>query len=278
MKNNKHPNKTVAYLMAVFLNTAVLFYLGKWKSALLFGLFALLFSYFLTWINAPYILLVSLILIISGLFFVIHHFFKNEQNLTKHTDWYSKWWISLLCGGVLLGSLLLIKHNIIQTFTIPSNSMSPTIEQGDTLFTNNLIRLKKNNLNNIQPGEIYVFESPYQQPFVFRVIGLPNDKITLDQNILSINGKAITHTLLTNKPNGYQTDFIEQLGRNSYTVRTTQGINNPQSNGTWTVLDNHLFFLGDNRDNAADSRYIGMIHQDKLIGKVIAIRKPLFEY
>lgn len=107
---------------------------------------------------------------------------------------------------------------------IPSASMRPTIEIGDQVFTRRVY-----NLDNLERGDIVVFKSDeLNETLIKRLIGLPNDKIKIENGIVHVNGEKLDE------------DYIGEVD---------------YFNGDYEVPEDKYFFLGDNRAISKDSRY-----------------------
>lgn len=152
-----------------------------------------------------------------------------------------------------------------------------------------------------QRGDVVVFRHPTEQAdLIKRVIGLPGDVVEVRGGILILNGHAITRQPLPsatikispNSPcrvvppaqpklastNGQASclyrAFLETLpGGPSYTV-LSQLEDGPADNFPATrVPADHLFLMGDNRDDSLDSRFstdeggVGMLPASNLIGR-----------
>ncbi len=88
--------------------------------------------------------------------------------------------------------------------------------------------------------------------FVKRVIGIPGDKIVLVNGNLFVNGIA------------YEEPYISEAYKSGYI-----------SNGEWTVGEGEYFVMGDHRNNSNDSRAVGPITRDMIVGHVTRVLWPL---
>lgn len=157
---------------------------------------------------------------------------------------------------------------------VPTGSMKPTIIEGDRLLINKMaydIRLPFSTISLVhladpKRGEIIIFESAVSdQRLVKRVIGIPGDNISMTNNRLTVNGKALDYKLVAQTTEA--TDFIETLDTTHHVIRHTHG-NQPAANfAEVTVPAGHYLVLGDNRDNSADSRFIGFVPRTEIIGR-----------
>lgn len=191
-------------------------------------------------------------------------------------------WRGLL---IFLVVMLLFRSAIADWNQVPTGSMKPTILIGDRIIVNKLAydlklpfttwHLAK--WDNPKRGEIVTFYSPRDEKLLIkRVIGIPGDVVSLRNNQLFINNQASTYSELA--PSIIeQLDTIQQQEHDFFT-ETIDDIEHPvmvvpseptqyNSFGPVKVPDNHYLVLGDNRDHSGDSRIIGFIERDRIVGR-----------
>ena len=140
---------------------------------------------------------------------------------------------------------------IIQFFCntkVVSGSMEPTIMTNDYLFGNKVIF----HLREPHRGDIVIFKSPLggTEPFVKRLIGLPGDKLKMNNGIIYVNGKTLIFP----------------------------GINinrDDDSFDTKMIPSGNYFMMGDNRGDSLDSRAWGYITKKTMIGTAVFVYRPL---
>ena len=166
---------------------------------------------------------------------------------------------------------------------IPSGSMRPTIVEGDVVWVNRLAYDLKIPLTNLvvaklgdpERGDIVTFFSPKDGTrLIKRLVALPGDVIELRNEVLFINGKAAEYTNLTlaREAIGYglvvdATQATEFVAGSRRTVQVLARVTSRRSFGPLVVPAGQFFMLGDNRDNSEDSRFIGVVARELLIGR-----------
>jgi signal peptidase I len=212
------------------------------------------------------------------------------------------WIRSIVDIAVIVLLVTAAKTAIAEPYYVPSGSMEPTLLIGDELLATKypygygsaslpsfIVLPNTQRLFGALPrrGDIVVFRWPgdRSQIWVKRVIGLPGDRIALRDGQVWINGEAAAL-----KPDGTgqaENDdgtlapaarLIETLpgGRKHTIFKLTRW--QPLDNVPETVVpQNHLFVMGDNRDNSADSRVpvraggVGLLPVENLVGRVDGI-------
>ncbi|MFD2176855.1 signal peptidase I [Veronia pacifica] len=161
---------------------------------------------------------------------------------------------------------------------VPTGSMKPTIQIGDRILVNKMaydLRIPFTGFSlytfsDPERGDIVTFESEVTgNNMVKRVIGIPGDIIAMVDNRLYINGAPMTyHQTSTQGP----IQFFEETTRNGhYQIRINRE-HSPASNfKAVEVPQGHYLMLGDNRDNSADSRFIGFVPRKEIRGRTRSV-------
>ncbi|MGI9133659.1 MAG: signal peptidase I [Rhodoferax sp.] len=166
---------------------------------------------------------------------------------------------------------------------VPSGSMHPNILEGDVVLVNRLaydLKLPLTDhvlasLGEPQRGDIVTFSSPRDGVrLIKRIIAVPGDRIAMQHKQLTINGVAASYAPLANASAQSPSDlpwqaqrYTERWNAQQHTIQWLEGAPALDRFEPLTVAPQHYLVLGDNRDNSADSRYIGLVPRERLIGR-----------
>jgi signal peptidase I len=180
--------------------------------------------------------------------------------------------------------MLMFRSAWADWMTVPTGSMNPTIIEGDRILVDKhvfglrlpwtLFRLTGG--RDPQRGEIVVFDSPVDGiSLVKRVAGVPGDVVAIDQRGLSINGEyanysagdqALVEELLASTQEREPTVYREGGVLPEHDMLRMPYPSAREHFGPVKVPDGMYLMLGDNRDNSADSRYIGFVPRRNIVG------------
>ena len=216
-------------------------------------------------------------LVVFAIIFIIYRmadgFIQAKKLVNYELKSYNKWYLYLsfvIVTGIVRTFLDLPASTGIQTFKIPTPSMNPTMQPGDRVVAS----LNYYDNNPIQQGDIVVFNSPQGGIWTFRVIGLPKDSIEIIEGKVYVNNKI---NVLTTKDeyvldDQEVTQYHEQINPTK-SIKTLRYKNvamaDTRTLEKMVVPENEYFLMGDNRDNAFDSRFLGTIKRDDILGRVI---------
>jgi signal peptidase I len=166
---------------------------------------------------------------------------------------------------------------------IPSGSMRPTLLEGDVVLVNRLAFDFKLPLSDVclatiadpQRGDVVTFSSPQDGArLIKRIVGVPGDVLEMRDDVLFVNGVAARYDdpVEVAEPMGYGMTAAalrttEHVAGAERSVQFLPGVSARRSFGPVVVPAGSYFMLGDNRDNSADSRYIGFVPRRLLIGR-----------
>lgn len=186
---------------------------------------------------------------------------------------------------------LFIRTFFYEPFNIPSGSMYPTLEVGDYLFVSKpsygysryafpfgIADFEGRVMESIpKRGDVIVFKLPNNTSvdYIKRLIGMPGDRIRMISGRLYINGQIVPREEVglrrINATEGGQetvTEYIETLPDGSmhriYEETDHESLDDTEE---FVVPEGSYFMMGDNRDNSMDSRVIGMVPADNLVGR-----------
>ena len=148
---------------------------------------------------------------------------------------------------IIILVVLFIKSFIVTPIKVNGESMYPTLEEKDIMILNKTAYY----FNDPKRFDIVVVDIK-DEYLIKRVIGLPGEHIEYIDNTLYVNGKKVAE----NFKHGKTADFnIEELDRD-------------------TVPENSYLVMGDNRENSLDSRELGFMKEEQLLGRTSLIVLP----
>jgi signal peptidase I len=184
--------------------------------------------------------------------------------------------IFLLCFGFF-------RTAIADWNPIPTGSMRPNLLEGDVVLVNRLAYDFKLPLSQIvvarlgdpQRGDIITFSSPKDGTrLIKRIVAVGGDVVEMRDERLYINGEAARYeneTAVRESVAGIgewpARRVQEQVGGQTRQVQWLDGVHARSSFEPLIVPPGQLMVLGDNRDNSADSRYIGLVPREAVIGR-----------
>ncbi len=189
---------------------------------------------------------------------------------------------------VFVAIMLLFRSAIADWNQVPSGSMKPSILVGDRVVVDKLAYdlrvpftlLRIAHFNEPARGDVVTFPSPADERlFIKRVIGLPGDVIELRDNQLIVNGEPARYTELTaaeiaalNVENKDDYRFYwESVGAMRHLVMLARQPRPGRSFPARRVPNGHYFVLGDNRDDSGDSRVIGWVSRERILGRAMGV-------
>lgn len=166
----------------------------------------------------------------------------NQEEPEKKPKSFLRDLFETILMAVILFLLLNAVTSRVKVFNI---SMEPTLKQGYLLLVNKMAY----KLGEPKYGDVIVFhyQGDQQEDYIKRVVGLPGDTVDISNGVVRVNGQPLTEPYIMELPN--------------YT-------------GRWTVPENELFVLGDNRNHSSDSHQWGTVKLDWVVGKALLVYWP----
>jgi signal peptidase I len=141
--------------------------------------------------------------------------------------------------------LFVIINAVSARIRVDGFSMEPTLRTGEFVIVNKLAYT----LGEPKLGDVIVFHYPRdpEQEYIKRVIGVAGDNVQISNGQVMVNGETISEPYIAAAP-AYESE--------------------------WTVPENSLFVLGDNRNNSSDSHNWGTVPMENVIGKAVFVYWP----
>lgn len=187
---------------------------------------------------------------------------------------------------------IVIKTFLVQAFYIPSTSMLPTLRTGDRVLVEKL----SYRFTDPARGDVVVFEKSvfgvnkdadapwYQdaQGFFRELLGLPTGtEEDYIKRIVAVSGDVVEYKgsprqLFVNNEKVPQ-DFVyrgRDTGSPTLTSADCKRLEMQRAGSGCRVPAGRVFVMGDNRGNSEDSRILGPIEEDKIVGRAFVIIWP----
>ena len=145
--------------------------------------------------------------------------------------------------------LFLIINAVSARVRVEGSSMEPSFHDGEFVIVSRL----DYRFGYPDYGDVVVFHYPGnpEEEYIKRVVGGPNDHVRIVDGTVLVNGMMLTEPYVQAEP--------------AYT-------------GEWDVPEDHIFVLGDNRNNSSDSHSWGPLPMENVIGRAVFVYWPLRDW
>jgi signal peptidase I len=195
---------------------------------------------------------------------------QKEYIVKKYNRWY--WHLLIAIGVLLLFFIYNMPERIgVANFRVCTTANQPILKMNDKV----LVDMRAYETKEPEYGDLVVFYNPKDNCYyMYRIIGKPGDIISLKNHSPVINSVASTERFIGR-------DTCDDLPVNEYEETLPNGNKHRIYKKVYpldslaanmeecTIPRDTYFLLGDNRDNAADSRYIGAVNKEFITGKIV---------
>jgi signal peptidase I len=185
--------------------------------------------------------------------------------------------------------VLAVRSFVFEPFRIPSDSMMPTLQDGDFIFVNKyayglrlpVINTKVTEGHAPQRGDVIVFRLPSNPRvnYIKRLVALPGEHVVVNDNRVYIDGRLQPQDRVGvySGPKGDESRYVgaplgrEQLGEVLHPVMFAD---QAPTDFDAEVPKGYYFFMGDNRNNSMDSRFsppVGFVPEQNLVGRAVRV-------
>lgn len=185
----------------------------------------------------------------------------EEQDVQGGTSRASNWkreavdWAKALVVAAVL--VIIIRVFLFSPYIVDGPSMKPNFHTGERIIVNKILY----DIREPKRGEVVVFHSGYNGDYIKRVIALPGETVEVRGDEVLINGERVAEPYIQ-----AEVDAAAAAG---------ESYNKDKGFPAQTVPEGHVFVMGDNRSNSHDSRSIGFIPYDEIVGRADVVIWPL---
>lgn len=159
-------------------------------------------------------------------------------------------WVVVIVIALLVA--FLVRGFVLAHFVVDGSSMSPTLESGDRVFVNKL----SYRLHDPNRGDVVVLHQisgASERDLIKRIIGLPGEEIEMRSCQVFIDGAALSEP------------YLDPATMNGNCGGDFEPVQVPAES---------IFVMGDNRGGSQDSRQLGPIDRDDLVGRAFVVFWP----
>lgn len=286
-------NAVLAFVLNAFLPPLGYVYARSLRAGLIYIVaFLLLFSVILgvTWLAPPgfYLLGTSemLMLAFQGVFAIglgTHAALLARENRVRARVGVGGWVLAILICLSPIAVAQVVRNFVIRPFTIPSASMNPTLKEGDLIGVTGSALCDR---EGVGVGDVVSFRKPASTlggpsgpyTYVGRIVAKAGQTVAMVDGVLTIDGKPV--------PRASQGEYADPTSAfPEPMLRFRETLPNGRVHDTLdfgpdghlddtalvSIPPGHWFIMGDNRDNAIDSRVYGPVPAASVCGVAVKI-------
>jgi signal peptidase I len=158
-------------------------------------------------------------------------------------------WLRDLALSVVFAVVLIVF--LYQPVKVEGTSMMPSLTNQERIFINKFTY--KLGSGRIDRGDtvVFLFPEDKSKSYIKRVIGIPGDRIAIDEGQVYVNGKPLAEPYVP-------ADYRDRMSKEER-----------------IVPDGCYFVLGDHRNSSNDSRAWGYVPKNLIYGKAVFVYWPL---
>lgn len=164
--------------------------------------------------------------------------------------WLRGIWRIVQTAAIVLVLTFIVREFMFTNYIVYGQSMLPTIKDGERIIVNKI----GYELAEPDRFDLIIFHADEDSDYIKRIIGLPGDELYYESDTLYVNGESV------------EEDFLDAIPVNGSDV-FTDDFTLENLTDEHTVPEGHVFVLGDNRKNSVDSRQIGFIPTEEIVGR-----------
>jgi signal peptidase I len=157
---------------------------------------------------------------------------------------------------------------------VVGHSMKPTLADGELAWADVLGA----HLRSPRLGDVVVIHNADREPMVKRVVGVGGDTVEVREGIVYRNGSEVAGRPLSRVANWEDAGdvlplralFAERFEEDVGGVHVVQRFSSSASTAPVHVPEEHVFVLGDNRDDSIDSRAFGCVPVAAIEARVVS--------
>jgi len=170
--------------------------------------------------------------------------------------------------GFMMVGILAARSTLADHYYVPSGSMEPTLLPGDRVLVDKRAHGLRVPFTTtqivdgqpIQRGEIVIFDSPHDGTrLIKRIVAVGGDEVVILDGHLFINGASLAQP---------DTRYVEEFGQRAVRLNLDDG-GGPDYRQL--VPRGKLLAVGDHRGNSFDGRMFGLIDEDDVYGRALAV-------
>lgn len=153
--------------------------------------------------------------------------------------------------AIILVFTFVVRGFLFTNYIVYGQSMMPTIHDGERIIVNKI----GYEINEPNRFDLIIFHATEDSDYIKRIIGLPGEELYYDEDVLYINNVS------------YDEEFLNIHKEKHDDGMFTENFDLEEMTGKSKVPAGFVFVLGDNRQNSVDSRHIGFVPIDEVVGK-----------
>ncbi|MCA0969161.1 signal peptidase I [Halobacillus litoralis] len=167
-------------------------------------------------------------------------------------------WIKAFIIAAVLA--VVVRVFLFAPVVVEGPSMQTSLHSGDHLIVSKI----NYTVGEPERFDVVVFHATERKDYIKRVIGVPGDHVSYEDDQLYINGEPVEEPFLDEQKEQFSADTL------------TRDFSIEQLPGSYEeVPEGSVLVLGDNRQNSTDSRMLGMIEENQIVGEALISYWPL---